>query len=316
MVFGLANRGGPASRQSDALARANQRDELFDERFVRSLEQLHLVSRRIAAGSAMAQRRTRKLGSGIEFADHRQYAPGDDFRYVDWNLYGRLDKLLLRLFEEEEDLSISFLIDVSDSMLLGAPPKVHYAMQVAAALGYVGLANLDRIAMLPFAGSLGERMPPTRGKKRIFHAFEFLRTCALGGQTNLAAVTKSFVRQANRRGMVVVISDFFDHQGVEAALNTLRYHRFEPFLLQVVDPREPRPTLRGDLVVVDAETGEVQDVTVSADMLARYERAFLAHTDGIRRYATSRSIPFFRAATDVPFDELIMRIFRQGGFLR
>ena len=142
--------------------------ELFDERFLKTLEHLHMVSRKVFAGNLRAERRTRKVGSGIEFADHRNYARGDDFRYIDWNLYGRLDKLLLRLFEEEEDLSIYILVDCSDSMAIGAPlPKLHYAMQVGAALAYVGLANLDRVAIVPFADRL--HRPDAAGARQEPH---------------------------------------------------------------------------------------------------------------------------------------------------
>src|SRR5213078_694952 len=177
-------------------SRAQDRSALFDDRFLKTLEHLHMVSRKVFAGNLRAERRTRKVGSGIEFADHRTYARGDDFRYIDWNLYGRLDKLLLRLFEEEEDLHIYILIDVSDSMAIGAPlPKLHYAMQLGAALTYVGLANLDRVAIIPFSGKVIDRLPPARGKNRIFRVFEFLRTCEIGGQTDLAECMKTFVAQ-------------------------------------------------------------------------------------------------------------------------
>src|SRR5258707_13631476 len=152
--------GKPANRAED-------RSALFDERFLKTLEHLHMVSRKVFSGNLRAERRTRKVGPGIEFADHRTYARGDDFRYIDWNLYGRLDKLLLRLFEEEEDLYIYILVDVSDSMSIGSPlPKLHYAMQVGAALTYVGLANLDRVAIIPFGDKLIDRLPLSRGKNR------------------------------------------------------------------------------------------------------------------------------------------------------
>ena len=189
-----------------------------------------------------AERRTRKVGSGIEFADHRTYTRGDDFRYIDWNLYGRLDKLLLRLFEEEEDLHIYILVDVSDSMSIGSPlPKLHYAMQVGAALTYVGLANLDRVSIVPFSDRLIDRLPLSRGKNRIFRVFDFLRNCDLGGKTELAECMKDFVTQTKRRGLAVVISDFYDPKGFEQGINTLRY-KFEPFILQVYDLREASPT--------------------------------------------------------------------------
>lgn len=156
--------------------------ELFDEGFLKKLEYLHIVSRKLFTGRTRAERRSRKVGSGIEFADHRDYAPGDDFRYLDWNIYGRMGKLLLRLFEEEEDLHIYFLLDISDSMAMGAPSKVHYGMRVAAALCYVGLANLDRVSVTTFADGLRDRLPPARGKGRIFKVLDFLRAVTPAGR--------------------------------------------------------------------------------------------------------------------------------------
>src|SRR4051812_13960507 len=160
-----------------------------------------MVSRKVFAGNLRAERRTKKVGSGIEFADHRRYAMGDDFRYIDWNLYGRLDKLLLRLFEEQEDLHIYILLDASVSMRIGDPVKLDYASQVAAALCYVGLANLDRVSIIPFTSQLqNERLPSARGKARIFKVFDFLNNLGPGGETNLGASLKTFVGQTKRRG--------------------------------------------------------------------------------------------------------------------
>lgn len=296
---------------------AEDRSKLFDERFLKTLEHLHMVSRKVFSGNLRAERRTRKVGSGIEFADHRTYARGDDFRYIDWNLYGRLDKLLLRLFEEEEDLAIYILIDVSDSMAIGSPlPKLHYAMQIGAALTYVGLANLDRVAIIPFADRLTGRLPPSRGKNRIFGVFDFLRKCQIGGKTQLAECMKDFVTQNKRRGLAVVISDFYDPVGFEQGINTLRYHKFEPFILQAYDLREASPALHGDLTLVDCETGDTREVTVSKSLLDAYEREHEKYCKELEAYCTKYALPFFRTHTSIPFDELVLKIFRSGGFLR
>ena len=296
--------------------RAADRSQLFDERFLRTLEHLHMVSRKVFAGNLRAERRTRKVGSGIEFADHRTYARGDDFRYIDWNLYGRLDKLLLRLFEEEEDLHIYILVDCSDSMAIGNPPKMHYAMKVGAALTYVGLANLDRVAILPFADRALGRLPPARGKNRIFRVFDFLRTVEIGGKTDVAAAMKTFVTQHSRRGLAVLISDFYDPAGFEEGINTLRYNKFEPFVLQVYDLKEAAPNLHGDLALVDCETGELREVTVSKSLLEAYGREHERYCKDLEAFCTARAVPFFRTHTGVPFDDLVLRIFRSGGFLR
>jgi len=296
--------------------RAEDRSSLFDDRFLKTLEHLHMVSRKIFAGNLRAERRTRKVGSGIEFADHRTYARGDDFRYIDWNLYGRLDKLLLRLFEEEEDLHIYILVDVSDSMAIGTPPKLHYAMQVGAALTYVGLANLDRVCIIPFGDRLTARLPPSRGKNRIFRVFQFLRDCDIGGKTEIAECMKDFVAQNKRRGLAVVISDFYDPQGFEQGINTLRYHKFEPFVLQVYDKREAEPNLMGDLALVDCETGDTKEVTISRSLLEAYQREHEKYCKELEDYCTKYAMPFFRTHTSIPFEELVLKIFRSGGFLR
>ncbi len=297
--------------------RAEDRSELFDDKFLKTLEHLLMVSRKVFAGNIRAERRTRKVGSGIEFADHRTYSRGDDFRYIDWNLYGRLDKLLLRLFEEEEDLYIYILVDVSDSMSIGSPlPKLHYAMQVGAALTYVGLANLDRVAIVPFGDRLVDRMPPSRGKNRIFRTFQFLRDVEIGGKTELAECMKDFVTMNKRRGLAVVISDFYDPKGFEQGINTLRYNKFEPFVLQVYDKREADPELHGDLALVDCETGDTREVTVSRSLLDQYKKAHEAYCKELEAYCTKYAMPFFRTHTGIPFDQLILKIFRSGGFLR
>jgi uncharacterized protein (DUF58 family) len=305
-----------ANRQLRPETPADDRSALFDEEFLKKLEYLHLISRKTFTGALRADRRTRKVGGGIEFADHRKYAFGDDFRYIDWNLYGRVDKLLLRLFEEEEDLHIYILLDVSRSMLIGEPLKLHYAMRVAAALTYIGLANLDRVGIVPFSDVLGERMPVARGKRRIFKVFEFLRNVGAGGITNLGRCMDTFVHQHKRRGLAVLISDFYDPRGFEEGINELRYNKFEPFVLQVYDEREVNPSFHGDLTLVDCETGETKEVTVSRSMLEQYRKEHALYCDQLSSFCTARAIPYFRTHTAIPFDELILRVFRMGGFLR
>jgi len=303
----------PGSKNNPAADRSG----LFDERFLKTLEHLHMVSRKVFSGNLRAERRTRKVGSGIEFADHRTYARGDDFRYIDWNLYGRLDKLLLRLFEEEEDLHIYILVDCSDSMSIGTPlPKLHYAMQIGAALTYVGLANLDRVSIVPFGDRILDRLPLSRGKNRIFRVFDFLQKCDIGGKTELADCMQAFVTQNKRKGLAVVISDFYDPEGFQQGLNTLRYNKFEPFVLQVYDKREAEPQLHGDLALVDCETGDTREITVSKSLLEAYMREHEKYCKSLEDYCTKYAMPFFRTHTAIPFDELVLKIFRSGGFLR
>ncbi len=295
----------------------SHKGDLFDEGFLKKLEYLYIVSKKIFSGRMRAERRTKKTGSGIEFADHRNYTRGDDFRYIDWNIYGRMDRLLLRLFEEEEDLSIYMLVDCSKSMLIGdTQTKLDYARKLAAALCYVGLANLDRVSIVPFSNDLHERMQPTRGKGRIFKVFEFLNQVEPGGITQLAPSLTKFVHQTKRRGMAVVISDFYDPVGYEEGINVLRYHKYEPFMIQVYDEKEANPPLHGDLTLIDCETGEPKEVTISKGLLEAYKREHEKYCKELEDYCTQRAVSFFRTHTGVPFDELVLRIFRSGGFLK
>ena len=289
---------------------------LFDDEFLKKLEYLFIVSKKVFAGRLRAERRTKKTGAGVEFADHREYAAGDDFRYIDWNLYGRLDRLLLRLFEEEEDLSIYILLDASRSMAIGDPPKIEFACRLAAALTYVGLANLDRVSIQPFSDGLHERLPPGRGKGRIFKVFDFLTKVEPRGLTHLGPALTQFVHQTKRRGMAVLISDFYDPEGYEEGVNVLRYHRFEPFVVQLYDRKEADPPLRGDLTLIDCETGEPKEVTISARLLEEYRREHERYCKEIEGFCTARAIPFFRTHTGIAFEDLVLKIFRAGGFLK
>ncbi len=291
-------------------------DELFDDAFQRKLEYLAIVSKRVFSGSMKAERRTKKTGSGVEFADHRDYAAGDDFRSIDWHAYQRFDRLLVRLFEEEEDLSIYLVVDSSESMGFRSEKKLRYAKQLAAALAYVGLANLDRVAIVTADAGIAMRLEPTRNKKRIFRVFEFLRRVKPGGETDLAGALRAFVAQHKRRGLAILISDLYDPAGFEKGINVLRYNKFEPFVLHVVDQKDASPDLRGDVVLYDCETNERREVTVTPGVLARYRQEYADYLAGIGRFCATHQVTYFRADIEVPFDEVILRVFRRGGFLR
>jgi len=308
-VFGFL-KGAAAQRASSADSGTGE--ELFDEEFQRKLEYLAIVSRRLYAGRTRAERRSKKTGSGIEFADHRQYTPGDDFRYLDWNVYQRHGRLLLRLFEEEEDLSVYVLVDCSRSMAFGTPPKLDYAKRVAAALSYIALANLDRVSVLSFDDGMSERLAPTRGKNRIFKIFRFLSPLVAEGQTSLADAMKTFVAQNKRRGIAILISDLYDPEGFVDGINQLRYAKFEPYVLQVFDPVEVRPPLHGDVRILDHETGESRDVTITARVLEKYAKAHDEYRKRIEDFCGDKQVPYFALETQVPFDEAILRILRRG----
>jgi uncharacterized protein (DUF58 family) len=289
---------------------------LFGTDFLKKLEYLSLVSRRVFRGSILAQRRTTQLGGGIEFADHREYAPGDDFRYLDWNVYARHDELLLKRFEEEEDLHVYLLLDCSASMGFGKPVKFDFARQIAAALAYIALADLDRVAIVAFAGDIIADFPLTRGKARILSLLKFLEALEPQGTvTDLARVVKGFVHRTQRRGLALLVSDLYDPAGFQPGLDLLRHHRYEPHIIQIFDRAEAEPKLKGDVELFDVETGSIQKVTVTERNLRQYRAIFDAFQESIKSYCQTYGLGCTRASTEIPFDELILKMMRTAGAL-
>lgn len=293
-----------------------QQTDQFDDEFLKKLEYLYVISKKIVAGRNIAERKTRIVGSGLEFADHRAYARGDDFRGLDWKIFARTEKLFLRLFEEEEDLYIYFLLDSSRSMQLGEPSKWDYAKKVVAALGYIGLSNLDRVSIIPFSSQLDGRLPPSRGKAQIFKIFDFLRNLPPGKNTSLEDAFSTFVTQNKRRGIAVVLSDFYDPRGFEEGLNKLRYFKFDPIVIHLYDERELNPTLQGELQLVDVETGDVRDLTLTPELIREYRRVFFEFSQELEDFCTRKQVLYFRVPIQEAFDELILRVFRAGGFVK
>ncbi|MBX9583072.1 MAG: DUF58 domain-containing protein [Gemmataceae bacterium] len=291
---------------------------LFDSEFLKKLEYLSLVSKRVFRGSLLAQRRTMQLGTGVEFADHREYTPGDDFRYLDWNLYARHDELLLKRFQEEEDLHVYFLLDASRSMAFGDPPKFDFARRVGAALAYIALADLDRIAVTAFAADVAADFPLTRGKDRILSLLKFLENLEPRGEdTNLERVATGFVHRDQRRGLVVVLSDLYDPAGFERGLDILRHRRYEPHVVQIHDRYEREPAdMLGDVEMWDVESGTSRKVTVTEKNLRQYRALFDDFQDKVQGYCTRHALGCTRTSTEVTFDELILRMMRTAGAVR
>lgn len=290
-------------------------DDLFDEAFQKRLEYLAVVSRRIVAGRNRADRKSKRTGGGVEFADHREYSPGDDFRFLDWKVYGRLGRLLLRLYQEEEDLSVYLLVDSSASMGVGTPSKLRYAKKLAAAIAYIGVSHLDRVSVMTLRDGLSARLPPTRSKGRIFGVFEFLRDVKAEGKTDLARAARTFVAQNKRRGVVILVSDLFDPNGFETALNTLRYAKFEPYVIQLTSATDRADNVYGDVVLVDAETGEEREVTLTAALIAQYKQAYAALCAQIRDLCTRKQVPLFTIDVESDLEDAVLRMLRHGGLV-
>jgi len=290
--------------------------DLFDEEFLRKLSTLALMSRRAVSGFRRGERRSKKRGSGVEFADHRAYVAGDDIRFLDVGVYQRFGKLLLRLFEVEEDLSIYFLIDTSLSMATQGSAKLNQAVQVAAALAYVGLSGLDRVSVTTLGEKVSGRLPPTRGKQRVFHVLKFLSQIKAEGRTQLAPALKSFIAQNKRRGMAVLLSDLFDPEGFEAGINVLRFNKFDPVVLQLVDERDFDGRLTGDLRLVDIETGDSREVSMTPQVEKKLSLETANRQRAIEKFCASRGVPHFVVDVRKPFDEVVLSVLRAGGLLQ
>jgi uncharacterized protein (DUF58 family) len=289
--------------------------EGFEEGFLRKLERLAVVAKRVVALHGRGERRTRHVGSGIEFADHRDYVAGDDLRHLDWNLYGRLERPLVRMFDEDEDLPVYLLVDASASMGLGTPPKLRLARETAAALAYVALTNLDRVGVYPAAEGLGPGLGLVRGKAQIHPLLGLLASLRPQGRTDLGAAASRLVERHRRRGVVVVISDFFDPAGAERGLDRLRYGRFEPVVVQINAPEEAMPGLRGDVTLVDAETGEERPLTITPAVAEAYRERYQSRLRALSRFCRERAIPCVQVSSDHALEELVLRVLRAGGIV-
>jgi uncharacterized protein (DUF58 family) len=286
----------------------------FQDDFLRKLEYLHVVSRREFAGQNRADRRTPKRGRGIEFADHRPYAHGDDFRHIDWKAYRRLNRLLLRLFDEEQDLPIYLILDVSASM--AEPAKFDMARRLAAALCYIGLAHLDRLTLLTFSRGLVHESNPGRGKGRIFRVFDLLERMDAGGPTDLRASCKEFASRPRQIGLTVIISDFLDDAaGADIGLKILRTLGHDVFAVHVTSRADRDPGALGDVRFVDAETGELRELEVTPRLALAYGQAWEKHTTELERFCGRYGIGYVRADAERPFEEIVLKAFRQGRFL-
>lgn len=287
---------------------------LFDSAFMKKLEYLSLVSRRVFRGQLLAQRRTKQLGGGIEFADHREYSPGDDLRYLDWNIFARHGELLLKRFQEEQDLHVYLFVDCSRSMAFGEPPKFDFARQVCAALAYIALADMDRVSVFAFADRIIDVFPVTRGKEQILSLFRFLEGLETTGEdTDLARVAGDFIVRARRTGISILMSDFFDTHGYQRGVDVLRHRNFEPHMIQIHDPRDAEPDFLGDVELEDLETGEKKKLTVTERKLQQYREIYADFMHSILKYCRTYGLGCTRTSTAIPFDELILKMMRLAG---
>ncbi len=288
----------------------------FDEAFFSRLARLSLLARRSVIGRAKGERRSKSSGAGAEFRDFRPYVAGDDLRYVDWNIYSRLDRLFLKLFIEEEDLCLHLLIDTSGSMGFGSPPKLTYALQTGAALTFIALVNLERVAIGLFSNSLTQAIRPRRGKGQIFPLLRTLAQARPAGTTDLGSALEQYALRSRTAGTAVLITDLFDPIGYQEGIKSLLRRGFEVHLLHLLSEDELRPSISGDLRLLDSESGVSKDVTVDRSAVESYHRNLESFCREAESFCHRHGVSYLRASTACPIEELIFRRLRESRFLQ
>lgn len=292
-----------------------KQNTLFPPDFLERLKTLQVISRRILAGSGAGERTSPKRGRSVEFTDYRNYIHGDDPRYIDWNVYGRLERLFIKLFVEEEELSIYLLVDSSASMAMGTPPKLPLALKTAGALACIGLANHDRVGIFSFGGRPG-MLAPLRGRQQLFRCLEFLDQVTAAGAGDLELAVRDFSRHRYRSGMVLVISDFLEPHDPTAALGRLLHNRHDLFCIQVLAPDEENPDLAGDFHLADVEDRGRVECTVTDLVRREYRRALETHCRRIEAFCRRGGYGYLKVSSSTRPEDLVLETFKQARLLQ
>jgi len=300
---------GAAEPAREPAALPEGRLRFFDEPFLRKLDRLRLVSLKMHGSASHGGRRSRRRGTSVEFADYREYTRGDDLRQIDWNIYGRSDRLYVKLREDEESLAVHLLLDCSRSMDWGQHNKLAYAKQVAAALAYVGLASLDRVAIAAFSHRLLAQHPLTRGRGQALRLVAFLDSLRPARETDLRPVLRAYAALHPRSGLVIILSDFL-FPGALEGLPALLDRGHEVVLLHLLDPWEIDPPLGGELELVDHETRQTLPVGLDGVALDAYRRRLSAWQGEIAAFCARRMVRYHITSTATPLEELLFRQLR------
>ena len=294
-------------------------DDLIDSRLMAKLDQVDVVSRKIFAGKLQGERRSKKRGVSVEFADYRHYVHGDDLRFVDWNIYARLDKLFLKMFLEEEDLALLIAIDCSTSMDWGNPSKFIFCQRLAMALGYIGLANHNRVTLYGFNRDGILPLPNLRGTRRTRELGRWLLDLNAAGSSGFDDAMRTIALSRQGKGVMVILSDFMFKEGYEKGLRYLAGGGFDTFCMQVLSPEEIDPAtkgLAGDLRLTDIEDDDTAEVTISGALLKRYKENLNAYCGRLREFAVRRGMYHLTIDTATDLATLLLEYLRRRGLLK
>ena len=290
--------------------------ELLDSRFLAKLDSLDIISRKILQGKLQGERRSKRRGQSVEFADHRPYVVGDGLRFVDWNIYGRLDQLFLKLFLEEQDLTVHILFDASASIAQGDPPKESAIKKLAAALAYIGLVNNNRVTLSSFADGLIGQLHHMRGRNYLPQMADLLLTTSSEGPSHFEKSCRQLVDGRIGSGVMIVLSDFFFKEGFETGLRRLISKKYDLHVIQVLSPQEISPEFTGDLKLVDIEDADVAEVTVSAALLKYYKQNMSAYCNQLKEFCTHRDATYTLMNSSQSVHTLVLNYLRRKGLLK
>jgi uncharacterized protein (DUF58 family) len=288
-------------------------DIFGDEDFLKTLSYLDLTAKQIRAGARRGERRSKRQGTGTLFQDYRSYSRGDDLRYVDWNIYGRLDSLFVKVFEVEESADVVFFLDRSLSMDYGSPTKLDFARRIAAALGYIALSHLDLVSVVPVPG---REIRTFTGKLQAPGFFSHLLSLDPKGDTDLFGAAKRALGKRSRTSLAIVISDLLDPGGWRRAVEYLLHRRHRVFLVHVTSPEEEEPAFEGNFRLIDVETGRRREIRIDDRLLAEYREVHQRFCTQAERFARRREIGHAKLRSDLPFGPAVLTILRRGGVVR
>jgi uncharacterized protein (DUF58 family) len=292
-------------------------ETLLDNAFLARLEYLIVAIRELFLGHVASTRMSRRFGRGVEFADHRSYAIGDDFRYLDWAVFARRGDLAIKLFTEEEANNLYFLLDASRSMSVGEPSKLLFAKKLVAALGYIGLVNLDPVTVVRFDEKLRDRSHMFQGRGKLRSLLSFLEDTEPGGRaTSISATVREFLQRRTQRGLIVILSDFLDRDDYEETLRLIRHNRYELMAIQINERAELQPELGEDIELIDSESGRKMVVQTTPEMIEAYLERVRHHYAELNHLCRTLRANHVAVFNDMPFENVIFDVFRRQGFLQ
>lgn len=306
--------------------------DLLDPAFMARLDALDLLSRKILQGKLQGQRRSKRRGQSVEFADHRPYVAGDDLRFVDWNIYGRLEQLFLKLFMEEQDLTVHIVMDVSASMDPPTSPssplfagktkdqqadknpnhsKALFVKKLTAALGYVSLVNNNRVTISSFSSGVQRQLPNMRGRNYLAQMAEFLVTEKFERPTNFDQTCRQLAAGRIGNGIMIILSDFFFKEGYDSGLRRLISPKYDIYAIQILSPDELNPQLTGDLQLLDVEDDDTAEITASSTLLKYYQKNLAAYCNELKDFCTRRGATYVLANSAEPVETLVLNYLRR-----